>query len=230
MPLTRSQGTTQSPDADKGKQKMVEQGRVNTRNQVFLHTFTLSYPSALYTPPFTMEDWNKEAQENQEDQQKMDIGPAPPPRVHFGNWAPKAPTGESQENQGPTMVSKSYYKPINGLFPSSTSLLGCTPSSTGHSDRQHDRRAPQGARGRPVDRVNKVLNSASIAGATRQRLSGATGRTKPAKTASSRHVAPRTRKPAKTPGGVRINVDAKVAPSTFHRPGSLQIVCPRTLF
>ena len=55
-----------------------------------------------------MEDWNQEDQESQEDRQsqdKMDTGPAPPPRIHFGSWAPKAPIREEkQEDQGPCPV------------------------------------------------------------------------------------------------------------------------------
>ena len=70
--------------------------------------------------PFVMEDWNQEDQESQEDRQsqdKMDTGPAPPPRIHFGSWAPKAPIREEkQEDQGPSMVSQSHCKSINGHF------------------------------------------------------------------------------------------------------------------
>ena len=134
-----------------------------------------------------MEDWNH-TDTDQENPEGMDTGPAPapPPRIQFGSWTAKPTTSDKKEDQGTSMVSHSYYKPINGYFPTFSSLLGCTTPSD-HTDHHSDRRAPQCARDRPVENVNKSEN---ITGPTRQRPGGRTDSLKPAKTASSRHVAP----------------------------------------
>ena len=146
-----------------------------------------------------MEDWNlqdphqedQEDQENQEQQQQMDTAPAPPPRIEFGSWAAKNPTKkEKEENNGPTMVSQSHYKPITGQFPSISSLWGCTE----RSEHNITRRAPKGARGNSNTNVNKAEKTASIAGPTRQRPGGVTGIKLPAKTAGSWHVVSDARK------------------------------------
>ena len=104
-----------------------------------------------------MEDWNHSDsdQDNQDAQEGIDTGPAPAPRIQFGSWTVKTTQGDKKEDQGTSMVSHSYYKPINGYFPTFSSLLGCTTPSD-HSDRQSDRRTPQGARDRLAETVNKV--------------------------------------------------------------------------
>ena len=115
----------------------------------------------------------------------MDTAPAPPPRIEFGSWSAKNPTEkENEENNGPTMVSQSLYKPITGQFPSISSLWGCTE----HSEHDITRRAPQGARGNSNTNVNKPRKTASIAGPTRQRPGGVTGTKRPAKAVGNWHV------------------------------------------
>ena len=80
----------------------------------FAHKDINNLPLSSHTYPSIMED-----QEDQEQQQQMDTAPAPPPGIKFGSWAAKHPTEkEKEENNGPTMVSQSHYKPIIGQFPS----------------------------------------------------------------------------------------------------------------
>ena len=183
---------------------------------VILNFHTLSsVPIHIY--PFIMEDWNLQDphQEDQENQgQQMDTAPAPPPRIEFGSWEAKPPTEkEKEENNGPSMVSQSYYKPIIGQFPSISSLWGRTERS------EHDitRRAPQGARGSSNLNVNKAEKTASITGPTRQRRGGIAGTKRPAKTASSRQVGPDARKEF-TPNSLRRSRTAGRATSPAARP------------
>ena len=118
------------------------------------------------------------------------------------------------------MVSHSYYKPINGYFPTFSSLLGCTTPSD-HSDRHSDRRAPQCVRDRQAETVNKSEN---ITGPTRQRPSGVADSNKTAKTASSRHVRPFNfaASPAALPRGASGAASSRIRPvqasPTLHTP------------
>ena len=196
----------QSPHGSRRGQSTHVTLNFHTLSSVFTHIY-----------PFIMEDWNLQDphQEDQENQgQQMDTAPAPPPRIEFGSWEAKPPTEkEKEENNGPSMVSQSYYKPIIGQFPSISSLWGCTERS------EHDitRRAPQGARGSSNLNVNKAEKTASITGPTRQRRGGITGTKRPAKTASSRQVGPDPRK-AFTPNSLRRSRTAGRDPSPAARP------------
>ena len=104
------------------------------------------------------------------------------------------------------MVSPSYYKPIIGHFPSISSLWGCTK----RSENDITRRAPQGARGSWNLNVIKAEKTASIAGPTRQRPGGVTGRKRPVKAAGNWHVGPSTGRsePPRAPPGLHYDRSA----------------------
>ena len=205
--------TTASGSQGRLKFQSPHGSRRGQSTHVILNFHTLS-SVLIHIYPFIMEDWNLQDphQEDQENQgQQMDTAPAPPPRIEFGSWEAKPPIEkEKEENNGPSMVSQSYYKPIIGQFPSISSLWGRTERS------EHDitRRAPQGARGSSNLNVNKAEKTASIAGPTRQRRGGITGTRRPAKTASSRQVGPDARKP----NSLRRSRTAGRAPSPAARP------------